>query len=57
MLEKTAEYRISMQMIKQCQEQKHQKEEQSVYEPDNPKATQENDMEEDLALLEDDMGW
>jgi hypothetical protein len=30
----------------------------SVYEPDNPEATQEDDMEEDLALLdEEDMGW
>jgi len=27
---------------------------QSVYEPDNPEATQEDDMEEDLALLDDE---
>jgi hypothetical protein len=27
---------------------------QSVYEPDNPEATQEDDMEEDLALLDED---
>ncbi len=27
---------------------------QSVYEPDNPTATQEDDMEEDLALLDED---
>jgi hypothetical protein len=27
---------------------------QSAYEPDNPEATQEDDMEEDLALLDDE---
>ncbi|MGA2680167.1 MAG: hypothetical protein ABSF44_00020 [Candidatus Bathyarchaeia archaeon] len=27
---------------------------QSVYEPDNPEATQEDDMEEDLALLDEE---
>jgi hypothetical protein len=34
--------------------QNEQNADQSVYEPDNPQATQEDDMEEDLALLEEE---
>jgi hypothetical protein len=41
----------------QIQQRHEQNEDQSVY-SDDPRDTQEDDMEEDLALLDDDdMGW
>ena len=36
------------------EEGREENSDQSVYEPDNPEATQEDDMEEDLALLDDE---
>jgi hypothetical protein len=42
----------------EIKEERDENLDQSVYGSDNPEATQEDDMEEDLALLDDyDMGW
>jgi len=45
----------STQPVKtESKEEENENLDQSVYEPDNPKATQEDDMEEDLALLDEE---
>jgi hypothetical protein len=50
-------YTTSKKRIEEQKQQRQNNPDQSVY-SDNPRDTQEDDMEEDLALLDDnDMGW
>ena len=50
-------YTTSKKRIEEQKQQRQNNPDQSVY-SDDPRDTQEDDMEEDLALLDDnDMGW
>jgi hypothetical protein len=49
-------YTTSKKRIEEQKQQRRNNPDQSVY-SDDPRDTQEDDMEEDLALLDDDMGW